>query len=864
MPSELKERTQQGLTSAEAEQRLAQKTAHSPSKHRVSAAKIFAGQFRDVMVLMLLAAAAVSVLTGNRKDAVPIMVIVVMNAALGFFQEYRCEKTLERMEELAAPEARVWRNGELVTLPASQVVTGDVFEMRAGDRFPADCVILEQNSLACDESALTGENIPVPKRAFGGEQELSKQELSQLNLPYMGYMGTSAVKGTARCRATAVGSDSQMGRVSEMLGGIENEQTPLQKKLGELGKALALICLAVCLLVFAAGVIRGENVTDMFFTAVTIAIAAIPEGLPAAVTIALALAVRRMLRQNALVHKLHSVETLGCAQVICTDKTGTLTQNRMTVSKICLPPALSVERDVSDTAVNAWEDTALSEMLICAALCSDAKKTRQPCDSACRERPRPQFEGDPTEAALLSFCTRCGIDRDLLLYKRTDVRPFDSSDKYMSVTCRSRSGVTVFSKGAPEVIINMCTHIRASGMTKAMDDSTVMQAVRANESLAEKGLRVIAFCENSGAGTVFLGLAALEDPLRPQAAEAVRECRRAGITAVMITGDHRLTAAAAARAAGILTPEKNVLTGAELDRMSDEQLSECLDTTAVYARVSPAHKLRIVRAFRAQGKVTAMTGDGVNDAPAVKEADIGVSMGISGTDVTRQAADTVLLDDNFATLVTAVREGRTIYSNIRKFVRYLIACNIGEVLTMLGAVIMGMPMALVPSQLLLVNLVTDGLPAAALSVEPPEKDIMRKPPRRENDSFFSGGLLTRMVTRGVLIALCTLGCFSVLLPQGLEKARTGAMLTLVLSQLIHVFECRSEDRPIYRIPLKGCLPALGAVLSSAACVALCCALPALKSIFSLSLPDAKGMAAAVILAVSVPVISAVTAFIKED
>ncbi|SDA15861.1 Ca2+-transporting ATPase [Ruminococcus sp. YE71] len=855
--STLTEEKHIGLTSAEAELRLAEQGENRfARKKKVSAARIFAGQFRDVMVMILLISAAVSVFVSGWQDALPIMIIVVMNAALGFFQEYRCEKTLERMEELAAPEARVRRDGELVTIPASQVVTGDVFEVEAGDRFPADCIILSQNRLACDESALTGETLPAEKTAWSGEEDRKS-----INLPYMGYMGTSAVRGSAVCEAAAVGTASQMGQVSGMLGGIENEQTPLQKKLGELGKVLALICLAVCVLVFAAGVIRGEAVGEMFFTAVSVAIAAIPEGLPAAVTIALALAVRRMLRQNALVHKLHSVETLGCANVICTDKTGTLTQNRMRVSRLCVLSDTLTEQDTSQS-FTAWDGAALTEALICAAVCSNARRVHEPPTGERNRLRRPHFEGDPTEAALAELCASAGIERELLLYKRIDEKPFDSESKYMSVTCRSREGTAVFTKGAPEVLLKMCRSRRTQRGLEPLGEEQV-SAVRSRcDELAAEGLRLIGLAETVGGQTVFLGFAALEDPLRPQAAEAVRECRRAGIATVMITGDHKLTASAAAKQAGILTPSKRVVTGEELDRMTDEQLAEEIENIAVFARVTPAHKLRIVRAFKSRGKVVAMTGDGVNDAPAVKEASIGVSMGISGSDVTKQAADTVLLDDNFATLVSAVREGRTIYANIRKFVRYLIACNIGEVLTMFGAMVIGMPIPLLPTQILLVNLVTDGLPAAALSAEPPERDIMRRPPRSADDSFFSGGLLGKMLIRGALIAAAALGCFSLLLPQGLAAARTGAMLTLVASQLIHVFECRSEDKPLFSIPLKGCLPAVGAVAVSAACTAVCCVLPKLADIFSLTMPDTKGLVICAVTALAAPMCSAVSGSIS--
>lgn len=870
-----------GLTQAEADRLLrANGENRFADERRISPAKIFAGQFHDIMVIILLVAAVISVFIGGWKDAMPIMIIVVMNAALGFFQEYRCEKTLEQMERLTAPTARVYRDGKLVTIPAVQVVQGDVIEIEAGERFPCDCVILSQTALSCDESILTGENVPAQKTHFRGEEMTSA-----LNLPYMCYMGTVAVKGSARCEATAVGKSAQMGKISQMITEIEDEETPLQKKLGELGKALAAICVGVCVLVFVAGLIRGENVMDMFFTAVTIAIAAIPEGLPAAVTIALALAVRRMLKQNALVHKLHSVETLGCANVICTDKTGTLTQNQMTVRSLAVLSGEGsrlreyafmndgtkglVADGNADSRCMAWDDPVLSETLLCAALCNNAKPCTASSRSCERNRsriPKIRYEGDPTETALLEMCAECGIDLEHLLLTRIDEKPFDSENKYMSVTCRDREGRhLVFTKGAPDVIIPTCTHRYINGEPVALTDSERAALTAQNDSYAQRGLRVIAMCEAAGGYVIFLGLAALSDPLRPQAAEAVRECRRAGISTIMITGDHKLTACAIAREAGILTASKKVCTGRELDRMSDEELADKIGEIAVFARVTPAHKLRIVRACKQNGLICAMTGDGVNDAPAIKEASIGVSMGISGTDVTKQAADMILLDDNFATLVTAVREGRTIYANIRKFVRYLIACNIGEVLTMLGAIIMGMPMALVPAQLLLVNLVTDGLPAAALSVEPAEKGVMGKPPRSESDSFFSGGLMTKIVTRGILIALCTLGCFTLLLSGGadVEQARTGAMLTLVFSQLIHVFECRSEDKTLFDISLKGGKYAVLSVISSALCVILCMTVPALASVFSLVNPGSKGLMISAAMSVAVPLLSGIFGKLKH-
>lgn len=878
-----------GLTSEEAERLLKANGGNRlASARKINPVKIFAGQFHDVMVAILLVAAVISVFAGGLSDAVPIMIIVLLNSALGFFQEYRCEKTLEQMERLTAPTARVYRDGRLCVIPAGEVVTGDVFEIEAGDRFPCDCVILSESALACDESALTGETTLCEKTSY--RMELASGKPDALNLPYIGYMGTVAVRGKAQCEAIATGTDAQMGKISKMLAEIDDSQTPLQKKLGELGKVLALICLAVCIVVFAAGVIRGEDTLNMFFTAVTIAIAAIPEGLPAAVTIALALAVRRILKQNALVHRLHSVETLGCAEIIFTDKTGTLTKNEMTVRNLSVlsdrlrryeypddgeKGLIGKFHDESHDRYMAWDNTALSETLLCAALCNNASKNRRERRTAGTESGRrrerkggsdKRYSGDPTEAALLQLCEDCGIDTEHLLLKRIDEKPFDSAVKYMSVICRDREGrKLVFTKGAPEIIVSMCTHRYEGAKAEKLSERDRAAVLSENESLASQGLRVIAFCESAGEYVIFLGLAAMSDPLRPQAAEAVRECRRAGISTVMITGDHKLTACAAAREAGILTASKRVVTGEELDAMSDEELSEKLSDIAVFARVTPEHKLKIVRAAKNNGLVCAMTGDGVNDAPAVKEASIGVSMGISGTDVTKQAADMILLDDNFATLVTAVREGRTIYANIRKFVRYLIACNIGEVLTMFGAIIMGMPLVLVPAQLLLVNLVTDGLPAAALSVEPPEEGIMSRPPRSESDSFFSDGLIFRIVSRGILIAIASLFCFSFMLSHGsgIAAARTSAMLTLVFSQLIHVFECRSEQKSLFETGFRGAGYAAAAAFSSAVCVAVCMAVPSLAEIFSLVNPGISGIIVSAVTSAAVPLICGISGKLRS-
>ena len=823
-----------GLTNARAERLL---DLHGPNRlgegKRTSAVRIFAGQFHDIMVVILLIAVGISVVIGEYTDAIPILLIVVMNAVLGFVQEYRAERTLEKLAELTAPEARVYRDGGLVSIPAEKLVTGDVVELTAGDRVPADCIILKCRSFSCDESLLTGESVPAEKTEYSGEPDINEPDRT-----FMVYMGTVCVTGTARAEVTATGMNTQMGSVSELIDSAGEEQTPLQKRLGELGKVLALICVGVCIVVFAAGVLRGEPVSEMLMTSISIAIAAIPEGLPAAVTIALALAVRRMLGRKALVNRLHAVETLGCASVICTDKTGTLTMNKMTVRRICLfgaedrvlTPDGEGFADDSGGRIMAWEDESLRELLCCGAVCNNAR-----IESSGHGKVR--VSGDPTEAAVLTAAVGGGIDAESFRRYRIDEQPFDSERKYMTVTVRSGGDETrEYKKGAPDVLLSSAGYVMGSDGTALPLSSARREEISALcDRLASEGMRLLAFSVKTGGREVLLGFMAMTDPLRPEAKRAVARCAAAGIRTVMITGDHKLTACAVAKEAGILNGTGRAYTGAELDKMSDGQLDAVLDDAAVFARVSPAHKLRIVRAYKARGKVVAMTGDGVNDAPAVKEASIGVSMGKSGTDVTRQAADCILLDDNFATLVSAVEEGRTIYGNIRKFVRYLISCNIGEVLTMLGGIIMGLPIVLIPAQILLVNLVTDGLPAVALGAQPTEENTMRRPPRRENESFFSGGLLWRMLLRGALIGIVTLASFTLLLTtgSGLSAARTGAFVTLTVSQLLHAFECMSEERTLFSIRLTENPFMLISVIISFICMLACICIPVLAGVFAL-------------------------------
>ncbi|MBR6337536.1 MAG: cation-translocating P-type ATPase [Ruminococcus sp.] len=825
-----------GLSAHEAAQRLLKDGENRlDSRKRNGALRIFANQFHDIMVMILLFAMAVTVAMGQISDAVPILVIIVINASLGFFQEYRCERTLEKLEAMTAPTAKVYRDGRLMTIPSREVVCGDIISITAGDMIPCDGYIIKCSALECDESTLNGESAPARKRARANEEEFS-----EINLDYMLYMGTTAVKGSGLMQACFTGKATQIGRISQMISESGDEPTPLQKKLGELGKMLAMICVIICVLTFIAGILRGEGLADMLMTSITIAVAAIPEGLPAAVTIALSLSVRRMLKKQALVHRLHSVETLGCADVICTDKTGTLTQNKMTVTQMFIYSEKPCEYALDEGAYNTQKQgsqRAVKLFCECAALCNDAVISAKRATPSGRNRGRTSIicEGEPTEAALALMAQANGMTAQHTGAKRIAEQPFDSESRKMQVTVEYDDGRRVsFTKGAPDAVIKGCLLRLDGGGSFTLSAGEKELINRVCERYAADGLRVLALSCDLGQGEVFLGLAALKDPLREEARSAVISCRRAGIRTVMITGDHILTAKAIAKEAGILREGDKALTGAELDKLTDEQLTDIIGQVSVYARVTPAHKLRIVKALRQQGHICAMTGDGVNDAPAIKEADIGVSMGLTGTDVTKQAADVILLDDNFATLEGAVREGRAIYSNIRKFVRFLLGCNIGEVLTTLGAIVIGMPAILTPSQILLVNLVTDGLPAVALGLEPPEAEIMNRPPRKNSDSFFEGGLLFSVFIRGILIALSTLAGFGVLLRLGapLPCARTGALITLSVSQLIHVFECRSEDKPLYKVGLCGNPALVLSVALSLAALFAAVYIPVLSGIFS--------------------------------
>ncbi len=844
--------------------------------------RIFFSQFRDAMVLILLAATGISALLGEWTDAITIVVIVILNAILGFVQEYRTEKTLEALRNMTAPTAKVWRDGTLQELPAEELVPGDVLAVEAGDCVPADCLLLQANRLYANESILTGEAEPIEKCSGVG-----KTELSGLHLPYMLYSGTAITRGSGTAQVTATGRNTQVGQISGMLSSIGHTETPLQKRLGELGKVLALICIGVCVAVFAAGVLRGEPIFDMLMTGISIAIAAIPEGLPATVTIALALAVNRMMKHRALVNRLHSVETLGCTSVICSDKTGTITENRMTVTHIETPErsftvtgsGLCMEGAIleNDTHVNPKSDPALSALLRCAVLCNNASLSGTPASTRQRGTLHGSGSwtavGDPTETALLAAAAKGGISpKTLPEYSRLAEEPFDSDTRSMSVLVRGSSARLVCAKGAVDVMLKRCDFVRTREGDVPLTPVLRRQILAQAEALSAQALRVLAFAEKrcdtlqeSQNGMVFLGMTGMLDPPRAEAKEAIRTCAAASIRTVMITGDHRRTAAAIAKQAGLLRGGE-VVTGEELDLMTDAQLDSRLPKITVFARVNPSHKLRLVRAFQRAGNIVTMTGDGVNDAPAIKEADVGVAMGKSGTDVAKQAADVILMDDDLATLVHAVEQGRCIYANIRKFVRYLLSCNIGEVITMFLGILMGMPVVLLPVQLLLVNLATDGLPAVALGLEPPERGVMKRPPRRPEESFFADGLLGRIVWRGIMIGLCTLGSFSTALRLGgtLTEARTAALLTLVASQLIHVFECKSEHGTLFSVQYFSNWKLIGAVLLSAGLMVATIWLAPMQTIFGTAPLHGSLLWQSLAFSFAVPLISSLFALRRTD
>lgn len=781
-----------GLTGRQAAQRLERWGPNElEPPQRPSLLRRILVQMKDPMILVLLAAAGLSLAASGGQDwldAAIILVIVVVNNIISITQEDHAQKALEALRKLSSPMARCLRDGRQVRLEARSLVPGDVICLEAGDQIPADCRILEGAGLRCDESAMTGESIPVEKEAGGPLPEAAPLG----DWHNMVISGTLVTAGRCTALVCATGMDTQMGHIAGLLLEGENQSTPLQRKMGEISKTLSFLCLCVCAVMFGVGLLDGKDMLEMFLTAVSLAVAAIPEGLPAIVTIVLALGVGRMAGQGAIVKKLPAVETLGCASVICSDKTGTLTQNKMTVRLLWTLPG-----------------GHRREAYLCGALCSDARLEWK--------AGAPTAQGDPTEGALVVAAAREGLDQSKLQeeFPRKGEVPFDSQRKLMSTLHAQADGrVMVYVKGAPDVLLERCEY----GPSGPLSTADRQKILRANEEMAGQAMRVLAVAkrelkhlprrpdsESVERELTFLGLFGLTDPPRKEAGEAVARCHQAGVRPVMITGDHRATAVAIARELGICREGERAITGAELDFMPQTMLEEDIDQFSVFARVSPEHKMRIVRAWQKKGHIVAMTGDGVNDAPALKAADIGCAMGMAGTDVAKGAAEMILTDDNFSTIVRAVEEGRGIYANIRKAIHYLLSCNIGEILTIFTATLLDFAqMPLVPVQLLWLNLVTDSLPALALGVEPVEDGVMDTPPRRAADSLFDRRFSLRLAWQGIMVGGLTLTAYflgyAVLGAPGQEgaAANTMAFATLTMSQLFHAFNVRSEDRSVFR------------------------------------------------------------------
>ena len=837
-----------GLSQEEVKKRIDQYGLNELEEgEKQSALLLFFSQFKDFMVLVLLAATLISGLLGEYIDAIAIIAIVIINGFLGFFQERRAEKSLQALKELSAPQVSALRDGQWIKIPSKEIVVGDILKFSSGDRIGADVRVIESKSLEIEESALTGESVPVAKHI----DSLTNPNPGIGDMENIAFMGTMVTRGSGIGVVMATGMKTAMGQIADLLQSAQSQDTPLQRRLEQLGKILITVALLLTVLVVVVGVLRGHDLYEMFLAGVSLAVAAIPEGLPAIVTVALSLGVQKMIRQNAIVRKLPAVETLGCASVICSDKTGTMTQNKMTVTHLWsggqtwtvdgvgYEPQGQFYRD--DRTVQPKDEKALQQMLIFGMLCNHSDLVIKDDEFT--------LDGDPTEGALLVSAMKAGFERTKLLDEFTIVNefPFDSARKMMSVHVKDKQGRHfIITKGAPDVILGISESILWDGRTQYLNRDSQNKVQDAINGLASQALRTIAIAfkpistntvilseQEAEKQLTFIGVQGMIDPPRPEVKDAVKECKEAGIKTVMITGDHVITAKAIASQLGILTKKSKVLDGKALSNMSVEELEEIVDDVSVFARVSPEHKLKIVKALQNRGHIVAMTGDGVNDAPAIKAADIGVSMGITGTDVAKEASALVLLDDNFATIKAAIKEGRNIYENIRKFVRYLLASNVGEILVMLFAMILALPLPLVPIQILWVNLVTDGLPAMALGLDRPEENVMKRNPRSPNEGVFSRGLGWKVVSRGFLIGIVTLLSFMIVYgndPSKLQYAQTVAFATLVMAQLIHVFDCRSEKSVLSRNPF-GNPYLVWAVISSLLLMLVVIYYPPLQPIF---------------------------------
>ena len=838
--------TENGLTSEQARRRSAETGKNKLAEGKKTPLILrFLSQFADPMIIILIAAAVISAITSVLQkefpsDVIIIMFVVIVNAILGVYQESKAEKAIEALQKMAAATTKVLRDGKVCEIPSEDLTVGDVVLLEAGDAVPADGRIFESASLKIEESALTGESVPVNKfiKAIGLE---GQKDVPLGDRKNMMYMGSTVVYGRGKAVITSIGMDTEMGKIAGALSSAKDEQTPLQKKLGQLSKILSFIVLGICVFMFAFDIVRAlvtgtemnlDFLLGSFMLAVSLAVAAIPEGLAAVVTVVLSIGVTNMSKKNAIIRKLTAVETLGCAQIICSDKTGTLTQNKMTVvGHYCDNEKMLAEGMALCTDVNLDDDGNLV--------------------------------GEPTEMALVAYSMSLGMNKNELLKSapRVGEAPFDSNRKMMSTIHKTADGILQFTKGAPDEILKHCTKIFKNGEVSPLTDADRDAVLKKNKEFADRALRVLACgykqlsCvpedqspDNIENELVFCGLVGMIDPVRPEVKAAIEECRGAGIRPIMITGDHKDTAVAIALELGIIKDKSEAITGAELDDISDEDFKEKVTQYSVYARVQPEHKVRIVNAWKSRGMITAMTGDGVNDAPSIKSADIGVGMGITGTDVTKNVADMVLADDNFATIVSAVEEGRRIYDNIRKSIQFLLSSNLSEVMAIFTANLLGFTI-LKPVHLLWINLVTDCFPALALSMEKGEKDLMKRPPRKSSDGIFAGGVGFDVVYQGLFVTLLTLAAYFI--GHFMEAGRweitesadgmTMAFLTMSMCEIFHSFNMRSQHGSTVSMLLHGSFNKyiFGSTVLSLITTALVIEVPFLADAFDFTTIDAR-------------------------
>lgn len=838
--------TENGLTSEQARRRSAETGKNKLAEGKKTPLILrFLSQFADPMIIILIAAAVISAITSVLQkefpsDVIIIMFVVIVNAILGVYQESKAEKAIEALQKMAAATTKVLRDGKVCEIPSEDLTVGDVVLLEAGDAVPADGRIFESASLKIEESALTGESVPVNKfiKAIGLE---GQKDVPLGDRKNMMYMGSTVVYGRGKAVITSIGMDTEMGKIAGALSSAKDEQTPLQKKLGQLSKILSFIVLGICVFMFAFDIVRAlvtgtemnlDFLLGSFMLAVSLAVAAIPEGLAAVVTVVLSIGVTNMSKKNAIIRKLTAVETLGCAQIICSDKTGTLTQNKMTV----------VEHYCDN-------EKMLAEGM---ALCTDVNLDDD-----------GNLVGEPTEMALVAYSMSLGMNKNELLKgaPRVGEAPFDSNRKMMSTIHKTADGILQFTKGAPDEILKHCTKIFKNGEVSPLTDADREAVLKKNKEFADRALRVLACgykqlsCvpedqspDNIENELVFCGLVGMIDPVRPEVKAAIEECRGAGIRPIMITGDHKDTAVAIALELGIIKDKSEAITGAELDDISDEDFKEKVTQYSVYARVQPEHKVRIVNAWKSRGMITAMTGDGVNDAPSIKSADIGVGMGITGTDVTKNVADMVLADDNFATIVSAVEEGRRIYDNIRKSIQFLLSSNLSEVMAIFTANLLGFTI-LKPVHLLWINLVTDCFPALALSMEKGEKNLMKRPPRKSSDGIFAGGVGFDVVYQGLFVTLLTLAAYFI--GHFMEAGRweltesadgmTMAFLTMSMCEIFHSFNMRSQHGSTVSMLLHGSFNKyiFGSTVLSLITTALVIEVPFLADAFDFTTIDAR-------------------------